>query len=227
MVKPALKDWQKNKIKTFADLEDSIKLRAEQWLTSDRAKQIINKQCNGWFNEKIQPDLAAKTDPICRKYQIPRSSLRFEEGIDPLLVNPELPIGDAILADTVGLFVNVVIGGGALASIITLIFTGHLTLPIVLIYGASAIAAGMELNRKGVKEAIKTNVNVPGWVRSNLLDDSKIDRVTQQIEPELEKVLREQLNANQEAFDSLVEKVARSLQTALSTKVQEAVILIQ
>jgi molecular chaperone DnaK (HSP70) len=226
-VKPALKDWQKNKIKTFADLEDSMKRQAEQWLTSDRAQQIINQQCIGWFNEKIQPDLAAKTDPICRKYQIPRSSLRFEEGIDPVLVNPELPVGDAILADTVGLFVNVVIGGGTLASIITLIVTGHLTWPIVLIYGASAIAAGMELNRQGVKEAIKTNVNVPGWVRSNLLDDSKIDRVAEQIKPELEKALQEQLNANQEAFAALVEKVARSLQQALSTKVQEAIILIQ
>jgi molecular chaperone DnaK (HSP70) len=226
-IKPALKDWQNNKVKTFADLEISMKLRAEQWLTSDRAKQIINNKCIGWFNEQIQPNLAAKTDPICRKYQIPRSSLRFEEGIDPLLVNPELPISDAILADTVGLFVNVIVGGGTLASIITLIVTGHLTWPIVLIYGASAIAAGMELNRKGVKEAIKTNVNVPGWMRSNLLDDSKIDRVAEQIKPELEKVLKEQLSANREAFDALVEKVTQSLQQALSTKVQEAVILIQ
>jgi molecular chaperone DnaK (HSP70) len=226
-VKPALKDWQKNKIETFADLKSSMKLRAEQWLTSDRAQQIINDRCIGWFNEKIQPDLAALTDPICRKYQIPRSSLRFEEGIDPLLVNPELPVGDAILADTVGLFVNAIVGGGALASIITLIVTGHMTWPIVLIYGASAIAAGMELNRKGVKEAIETNVNVPGWVRPKLLDDSKIDRVAEQIKPELEKGLREQLSANREAFDALVEKVARSLQKALSTKVQEAIILIQ
>jgi molecular chaperone DnaK (HSP70) len=226
-IKPALKDWQKNKIETFADLEASMKLRAEQWLTSDRAQQVINHQCIGWFNEKIQPDLAAKTDPICRKFQIPRSSLRFEEGIDPLLVNPELPVGDAILADTVGLLVNVIIGTGTLASILTLIVTGHLTWPIVLIYGASAIAAGMELNRKGVTEAIKANVNVPRWLRSNLLDDSKSDRVVEQIKPELEKVLREQLSANRGAFDALVEKVSQSLQKALSTKVQEAVILIQ
>jgi molecular chaperone DnaK (HSP70) len=226
-VKPALKDWQKNKIETFADLKSSMKLRAEQWLTSARAQQIISDRCIGWFNEKIQPDLAALTDPICRKYQIPRSSLRFEEGIDLLLVNPELPVGDAILADTVGLFVNAIVGGGALASIITLIVTGHMTWPIVLIYGASAIAAGMELNRKGVKEAIETKVNVPGWVRPNLLDDSKLDRVAEQIKPELEKALREQLSANREAFDALVEKVARSLQKALSTKVQEAIILIQ
>jgi molecular chaperone DnaK (HSP70) len=226
-VKPALQDWQSNKIRTFADLEVSLKSRAEQWLRSDRAEQIINAQCISWFNEKIQPDLAAETDPICRKYQIPRSSLRFEEGIDPAFVNPEFRIGDAILADTVGLFVNVVIGGGTLASIIALILTGHLTWPIALIYGASAIATGMELNRKGVKEAIKTNVDIPGWMRSNFLNEAKIDRMCEQSKPELEKVLREQLTENQEAFEVLIEKVGQALQKALSVKVQEAIILIQ
>jgi molecular chaperone DnaK (HSP70) len=234
-VKQNLKDWQKNKIRTLADLETSMKSRAEEWLISDSLRdssaspvqQIINNQCTYWFNNKIQPDLAAETDPICRKYQIPRSSLRFEDSIDPAFVNPELRIGDAILADTVAFIVNVVIGGGTLASIITLILTGHLTLPIALVYGASVMAAGMELNRKSVKEAIKTNVDVPSWMRSTFLSDKKIDDMCVSIKPELEKILREQLTANQEAFDQLIEKVGQKLQKALSTKVEEAIILIQ
>ncbi|AVH73044.1 Hsp70 family protein [Nostoc sp. 'Lobaria pulmonaria (5183) cyanobiont'] len=226
-VKPALKDWQKNKIRTLADLETALIGRAEQWLKSDRAVQIINHQCAFWFSNKIQPDLAAQTDPICRKFQIPRSSLRFEDSIDPNFVNPELQIGDAILAETVAFIVNVVIGGGAVASIITLILTGHLTWPIALVYGASVMAAGMELNRKTVQEVIKTNVDVPSWIRSNFLSDKKIQDMCEQIKPELEKVLQEQLTANQEAFDKLIVKVEQGLQTSLSTKVQSCVILIQ
>ncbi|MDZ8259678.1 Hsp70 family protein [Nostoc sp. ChiQUE01b] len=234
-VKPALKDWQKNKIRTLADLETSLIGRAEQWLKSDasgnvsdeRAVQIINHQCASWFSNKIQPDLAAQTDPICRKFQIPRSSLRFEDSIDPNFVNPELQIGDAILAETVAFIVNVVIGGGAVASIITLILTGHLTWPIALVYGASVMAAGMELNRKTVQEVIKTNVDVPSWIRSNFLSDKKIEDMCQQIKPELEKVLQEQLTANQEAFDKLIVKVEQGLQNSLSTKVQSCIILIQ
>ncbi|MFN6475089.1 Hsp70 family protein [Nostoc sp. DedQUE07] len=226
-VKPSLKDWQKNKIRTLADLETALIGRAEQWLKSDRAVQIINHQCAFWFNNKIQPDLAAQTDPICRKFQIPRSSLRFQDSIDPTFVNPELQIGDAILAETVAFIVNVVIGGGAVASIITLILTGHLTWPIALVYGASLMAAGMELNRKGVQEVIKTNVDVPSWIRSNFLSDKKIEDICDQIKPELEKVLQEQLTANQEAFDKLIVKVEQGLQTSLSTKVQSCIILIQ
>ena len=226
-VKPALKDWQKNKIRTLADLETALIGRAEQWLKSDRAVQIINHQCASWFSNKIQPDLAAQTDPICRKFQIPRSSLRFEDSIDPNFVNPELQIGDAILAETVAFIVNVVIGGGAVASIITLILTGHLTWPIALVYGASVMAAGMELNRKSVQEVIKTNVDVPSWIRSNFLSDKKIQDICEQIKPELEKVLQEQLIANQEAFDKLIVKVEQGLQTSLSTKVQSCIILIQ
>ncbi|MCC5666712.1 Hsp70 family protein [Nostoc sp. CHAB 5784] len=234
-VKPGLKDWQKNKIRTLADLETALIGRAEQWLKSDasgnvsdeRAVQIINHQCASWFSNKIQPDLAAQTDPICRKFQIPRSSLRFQDSIDPNFVNPELRIGDAILAETVGFIVNVVIGGGTVASIITLILTGHLTWPIALVYGASVMAAGMELNRKSVQEAIKTNVDVPSWVRSSFLSDRKIEDMCEQIKPELEKVLQEQLTADQEAFDKLISKVEQGLQKTLSTKVQSCIILIQ
>ncbi|MEH2221642.1 Hsp70 family protein [Nostoc sp.] len=226
-VKPGLKDWQKNKIRTLADLETALIGRAEQWLKSDRAVQIINHQCAFWFSNKIQPDLAAQTDPICRKFQIPRSSLRFEDSIDPTFVNPELQIGDAILAETVAFIVNIVIGGGAVASIITLILTGHLTWPIALVYGASLMAAGMELNRKSVQEVIKTNVDVPSWMRSNFLSDKKIEDMCEQIKPELEKVLQEQLTANQEAFDKMIVKVEQGLQNSLSSKVQSCIILIQ
>ncbi|MHC0066033.1 Hsp70 family protein [Nostoc sp. UIC 10890] len=226
-VKPGLKDWQKNKIRTLADLETSLFGRAEQWLKSDIAVQIINHQCAYWFSNKIQPDLAAQTDPICRKFQIPRSSLRFEDSIDPNFVNPELRIGDAILAETVAFIVNVVIGGGAVASIITLILTGHLTWPIALVYGASVMAAGMELNRKSVQEVIKTNVDVPSWIRSSFLNDKKIEDMCEQIKPELEKVFQEQLTANQEAFDKLIVKVEQGLQKTLATKVQSCIILIQ
>lgn len=233
-VKPGFKDWQNNKIRTLADLETAMKERAEEWIKSDslgnssasRARQIVKNQSVTWFNSKIQPELAQETDPICQKYQIPRSSLRFEEGIDPAVVNPSLSIGDAILADTVGFIVNVVIGSGTIGSIIALVITGHLTWPIVLVYGASVLAAGVEITRSRTQEAIKTKVDVPSWGRSLLLSDSKIDSICEQINPELEKVFRKQLTENQEAFEELIEKVGQELKKTLNAKAQEAVILI-
>ncbi|MBD1907975.1 hypothetical protein NDI37_22365 [Funiculus sociatus GB2-A5] len=227
VVKPGLKDWRNNKVRTLADLENALKRSAEEWIKSDRARLIIKNQSVTWFNSKIQPDLAAETDPICRKFQIPRSSLRFEEGIDPAVVNPELSIGDAILADTVGFIVNVVIGGGTIGSIIALVLTGHLTWPIVLIYGASVLAAGVEITRSKTQEAIKENVDVPSWSRGVLLSDSKLDSICEQMNPELENVFRKQLTENRETFNELIAKVGQELQKALNTKAQEAIILIQ
>ncbi|MBD1898116.1 plasmid segregation protein ParM domain-containing protein [Coleofasciculus sp. FACHB-129] len=226
-IQPSLKNWQNNKIRTLADLEESMKKQAEQWIESPGARQIVNTQCATWFNSKIQPELAEETDPICQKFQIPRSSLRFEESIDPDVVSPDLSIGDTILAETVGFIVNVVIGGGTVGSIIALILTGHLTWPIVLIYGASVLAAGVEITRSKTQEAIKTKVDVPSWTRSLLLSDSKIDSTCEQMKPELEKVFRQQLTENQEAFDELIGKVGQELKKALNTKAEEAVILIQ
>ncbi|MBE9128001.1 MULTISPECIES: Hsp70 family protein [unclassified Coleofasciculus] len=226
-VKPCLKDWRNNKLRTLADLEDKMKKQAEEWIKSHRARQIVKNQSVTWFNSKIQPELAAETDPICQKYQIPRSSLRFEEGIDPEVVNPDLSVGDTILADTVMFIVNVVIGGGTVGSIIALILTGHLTWPIVLVYGVSVLAAGVEITRSKTQEAIKTKLDIPGWSRAFLLNDNKLDSTCEQMQPELEKVFREQLTENQEAFDELIEKVGQELKKALNAKAEEAVILIQ
>lgn len=225
-VKPGLKDWQNNRICTLADLQSSIETKAKQWL-NDQAHQTIKSVCITWFNSKIQPDLAQATDPICQKFQIPTSSLRFEDGIDPALVDPNLSIGDAILADTVAFIVNLVIGGGAIASIITLLLTGHFIWPIALVYGAAFLASGVELTKEGIKEAIQKNVDIPSWSRSILLGDSKINSVCEEMRADLEISLSKQLIQKQEAFEQLIGKVGQELKKNLHAKAEEAIILIQ
>ncbi len=226
-VKPGLKDWQNNRIRTLTDLQSSIELLAKQWLKSAQAQQLIKTICVTWFNSKIQPDLSEETDPICQRFQISTSSLRFEDGIDPALVSPELSIGDAILADTVTFIVNLVIGGGTLGSIITLLLTGHFIWPIALVYGAAFLASGVELTKEGIKDAIKENVDIPSWSRPLLLGDSKINSVCAEMSSDLESGLRKQLTEKREVFDELIGKVRQELKKNLHTKAEEAIILIQ
>ena len=226
-VKPGLQDWQNNKIRTLSDLESSMKSQAEQWLKSNQAQQIINTVCVTWFNSKIQPELAAETDPICRKFQIPRSSLRFEDGIDPTVVNPELSIGDDILADALAVIVNLVIAGGAIGSIIALLLTGHLIWPIVLVYGAAVLGEGVRLNKESIEDAIKKQVDVPSWIRPISLGNQKIDSMIEKMNPELEAGLTKQMTQKREAFEELIGKVGQELKKNLYNKAEEAIILIQ
>ena len=226
-VKPGLQDWQNNRIRTLADLQNSIEIQAKQWLKSNQAQQTIKNICVKWFNSKIQPDLAAETDPICQKFQIPTSSLRFDDGIDPAVVNPELSIGDALLGDTVGFIVNLVIGGGTIGSIITLILTGHFIWPIALVYGAVFLASGVELTKEGIKDAIKKQVDIPSWSRYIFLGDSKIASVCAEMSSDLESGLSKQLTQKREAFEQLIGKVGQELKQNLHAKAEEAIILIQ
>ena len=226
-VKPGLKDWQNNKIRTLADLQSSIEKRAEQWLKSDRAQQTINAKCVSWFNNYIQPDLATETDPICQKFQISKSSLRFEEGIDPALVSPELSFGDDILAVTVAFIINLIVAGGTVGSILALILTGHFILPILLVYGAAVLGEGVRLNKERLEEIIKTKLDIPGWIRFISLGDKKIDKMCQEMNPDLSKNLREKMMQKREAFDELIAKVGLQLKKALHAKAEEAIILIQ
>jgi len=226
-VKPGLKDWQNNRIRTLADLQDSIETLAQQWLKSTQATQIIKTICTTWFYSKIQPNLVEETDPICQTFQIPTSSLRFEDGIDPALVNPNLAIGDVMLADTVSFIVNLAIGGGTIGSIIALLLTGHFIWPIALVYAAVFLASGVELTKEGIKDAIKKQVDIPSWSRYILLGDSKINTVCEAMMPELESGLTKQLTQKWEAFDELISKVRQELKKNLHAKAEEAIILIQ
>ena len=226
-VKPGLKDWQNNKIRTLSDLESEIARRAEQWLKSDRAQQTINNKCVTWFNSNIQPDLAGETDPICQRFQISKSSLRFEEGIDPALVNPQLSVGDDILAFTVAFIVNLVVASGTIGSLIALLLTGHFIVPIALVFGAAFLGEGVRLNRERIEEAIKKNVDIPGWIRFISLGDQKINEICQKMNPELEANLKEKMTEKRNAFDQLIGKVTQQMKKALHAKAEEAIILIQ
>lgn len=231
-VKPALKDWQNNKIRTLDDLEITMIERVEQWIKSLPTRQIFKEKCLTWLNSKIIPALAEKTEPICQKYQIPKSSLRFTD-IDPGVVNPDLSmivtmIVDKLLDDIMG-FIRIkdfVLGGSTIGSIILiiLILTGNLMLPIGLV--SAALGAGLLKWIWEDKEFIKTQ-DISSWIRSTVLNDAKIEEICHNMNPFLEKVLRKQLTANQQAFDELIEKVGQWLKDALSAKVREATILIQ
>lgn len=226
-VKPCLKDWRNNKIRTLENLQSEIEKRAEQWLKSSTAKQIINAKCVTWFNNKIQPELAAQTDPICQRFQISKSSLRFEEGIDPAVVNPDLAVGEDILAVTVAFIVNLVIAGGAIGSLLTLILTGHFMLPILMVYGAAALGEGVRLNRERIEEIIKKNIDIPGWVRFLSLSDRQIDSMCEKMSPDLEVNFREKMSLRREAFEELIARIGKELKRALDAKAEEAIVLIQ
>jgi len=64
-VKPDLKDWQNNKIRTLADLQSSIEKRAEQWLNQAQHHQHEMRHLTTKFNPswlKNRPHLSKVPD---------------------------------------------------------------------------------------------------------------------------------------------------------------------
>jgi len=75
-VKPGLKDWQNNQIRTLADLQSSALKRAEQWLK--KAIRLSSSTLNKitWFNsKKSQPELAEGNRSHLSKVPDTQSSL--------------------------------------------------------------------------------------------------------------------------------------------------------
>jgi hypothetical protein len=96
-----------------------------------------------------------------------------------------------------------------------------------MVYGAALLGEGVRLNRDKIEDAIKQQVNIPGWIRSISLGDKAIANLCDKMHSQLESSLREQMIQKRLAFDELTGKVEQEVKQALHAKAQEAIILIQ
>ena len=143
------------------------------------------------------------------------------------MLNPSLSIGDDILATTAASIVGLIIAGGTIGSLIALLLTGHLIVPIALVYGAALLGEGVRQNKGKIEDTIAKQLDIPSWIRPVWLGDKAIENLCEKMRPDLENSLREQLTQRREAFDELSAQVGQELKLALESKVMEAIVLIQ
>ena len=193
-VVPCLREWRDGSIINLSAMEDQIKDRARGWVSSIEGKAVVLQLCETWLEKQI-PKFADLSDPICERYQIQRDILRMPTSISELETQraagpsiDEMHLDDGVLSPLLNPIVCTIIFLAATS----LSLLGFVTEIIVTIV---ALIVGF-----GFREAAVDKLkgwNIPLFIRKIILSYKKIDKMTQEKEPELIQALQKELTPSE------------------------------
>jgi hypothetical protein len=227
-VLPAFRDWQTGRIRTLAELEQTIQPRAVEWLGSAEGRQSLAQVVAVWFIGLL-PAVEKLTDPICDAYRIPHASLSVPPFLNMTHV-AEVPegmvdMGSMTFLGDVGNVVTLlgsiiiakILGGGGTA----LLMPGPLGLLIGLVIGLVTLSLG-----KGIMIDWFKGVELPTLARG-LISESRVKTALTEQQGEFEEKIHEALANNLPAFNDLLGALAQSITDALHKAADKAVLLIR
>ena len=227
-VLPAFRDWQTGRIRTLAELEQTIQPRAVAWLESAEGRQALAQVVTVWF-AGLLPSVEKLTDPICDTYRIPHASLSVPPFLNMTHVAPVpggmVDMGSMTFLGALGNVVTLlgsviiakILGGGGTA----LLMHGPLGFLIGLVIGLVTLSLG-----KGIMIDWLKGVELPTMARG-LISESRVKTALVEQRSEFEQKIREALMNNLPAFDDLLDSSAESITSALHKAADKAVLLIR
>lgn len=223
----AFRLWREGGLKTINDISDEIARRAREMLESDEMREALRPAVGRWV-ERLRPDIEKMTDPICDRYDLPRTSMRlpdtlaiqtaeFRIGADQLIRMDELK---AIVDVAAGAILAGILGGSGMA----LLAAG---LPGLIAGFAAGLLAGIAGTEAAERMARKAEL--PPAVRK-LFTEHRFRRALNarrdQIQSGVCAQLMRDLNPPTEAALSTVAAIAESIERQLDCMTARAALLI-
>jgi hypothetical protein len=228
-VSPSLNAWREGHLKTLNDIRPDIESRKKNLLGRIRGEDA-RKKLDVWLNNKLLPVLADYTDPVCRRFDIPRSVLDLRNrniaagvssishppfNVNQLIRSDEIIVLTSMLA---GIIVGMASGGTGLA-LFHLPIAGQV---IAAVIGAIVTGYGVD----AVTEKIKDR-DLPGFSRKWVLPDSKLEQVLSAQQSKLRKAIAEQMAADSGWKKKLAADILCELKQVLHEQVEKAVMWIR
>jgi len=228
-VAPSLAAWRDGRLKTLNDIRSSIETRRNDLPIRIR-ENGSGITLDAWLNQMLLPAMADVTDPICKRFNIPRSVLDLRNrnvaagigtivhppfNVDKLIRSDEIIIITSMLA---GLIIGMASGGTGVA-LLHLPIAGQV---IAAIVGAVVAAFGVE----AVTEVIK-DYDLPGFCRKWVLPDSKMEQILTEQRAKLRIAVVEQMTADTGWKKNLAEDILGKLKDVLEEQVEKAVMWIR
>lgn len=231
IILPTFVEWREGRISTLNHLEREIEKRSRSFLeglSGAGSQELEDEVVKPWLEEYVQPAVERLIEPICKKAGIPVSELNLSSDFVPPSVNVAGPsdINPLDDIDTLGTMTAVIgsiiiatlLGGGGTA----LLFAGPLGWIIGLVIGAAAAFLGKEMAMDTIKDA-----NVWVWTREMMISEETIQEKLEENEEELHGQIFNALQEKADAFDDLLESIARGTEAELKEKAEKAEMLIK
>lgn len=122
---PIYRDWQHGDILTLNDMNQQLKKRMADVLSSPMTEEALAPVIHQWLLS-LTPGLQRMVDPICDRYEVPRKEMQLNltaSGSGQVAVSTKQLMGLPFLGTLLGLIVSLIVGflcgGGGLALIAT------------------------------------------------------------------------------------------------------------
>ncbi|HIU46462.1 MAG TPA: Hsp70 family protein [Candidatus Fimadaptatus faecigallinarum] len=228
VAEPAFKRWRAGSIETINGIAEEIQRNTGTCLRSTELRAALEPYIYEWLRQ-LRPQLEALTDPICDRYDLPRTALRLSGRMEFTPDGIAISSDKLINFDAFKVILDVIV-----ASIFAMIMGGAETAllaagPVGLIVGA---VLGLVIAFVGSEAADKKlrNVNLPKGVRRMFSEKrfhAGLERKQEDFAFAIFDRLMADLDKNTPEITDMVNDIADCLETQLRDMLNRAVLLIR
>lgn len=229
VILPVFRAWQTGEIRTLNELQPALEQQMTAWLYSAEGQHVLTPAVERWFRESISPRLEQQLNPICDRYQIPRTAFNLQTDTHWHGQLPEGLLTDSNQVwhfmqgiDTItGLIISIVLANVAGGSGVALVMQGPIGMSIGFIIGIVAFA----MSRKAAEQ----------WLRSTDLylfmrrwaSEERLQAKLASNRELLQQTLVDSLEDNSDILDRITHDVSASIQAQLNQAAEEVMVLIR
>ncbi len=216
VIKTQVQCWRNREIIRLTDLESAIEETAKAWLTGDDANSRMTT-CLGKWLKTIQDEVIKETNSIFEKYTL--SFRTFDKTKTEMNDHTGKVPTSILLGDFTGVSMSV---GHLVGLIVTVVLVG---LCHFLIFGiVAAIILGIISFFVG--ESFVMDIDIPAFIRKQIVTDQKIDELAYQHKPQLEEKILETLTEDRALSINLKKRISESMKKTIEKVADEARFLI-
>ena len=226
IVEPAFRRWRAGSIATIDDFAAEIRRMTGEYLQSDDVRRLLEPHVMEWLRQ-LRPQLESLTDPICDRYELPRTALRFAGAL--MFTPGELDIasGKLISFDGIKVVLDVIV-----ASLFAVVMGGTETAlimagPVGLIIGAALGLLVAFVGSQAADRKLRT-VNLPRSVR-RLFSEKRFHAGMERKQEEFAFAIFDQLMADmaqsKPEITQMIDDIADCLETQLRDMLNKAIML--
>ena len=228
IAEPIFKRWRAGSIETINDIADEIQSATATYFHSSEMKSEIEPYVIEWLKQ-LRPQLEALTDPICDRYDLPRTALRFSGSLMFTPGSIDITSGQIISFEGVKVLIDVIVAsvfamimGGTETALIA---TGPMGLIIGAILGLIVAVIGSQAADKKLR-----NVNLPKSVRK-LFSEKRFHASLERKQSDFAFTIFDKLMVDLDKptpeITNMINDIADCLETQLRDMLNKAVMLIR
>lgn len=223
----AFRRWKTGELKTLDEMNGEIRFLIEQSLREGELRVALGPVTTRWVDE-LRPALERLTDPICREYDLPVTSLRLPSTLElnagalPLDTGKmvDLSLLQAVVDVTVASIVAAILGGSGMA----LLMAGPVGLVVSFAIGFVASHLGTSFAKKRLGQ-----VRLPAFVRMLFTTGAfrrRLDGLHDDLQAAIRTQLMRSLDPPDEAVSHMIGAVSHCVEDQLRQLAEQARLLI-